>query len=206
MCGCLADSSIAKKIDETIFQKDPSKRKRVTIVLSSPGYQKQEAIEKIVSERGMEEASFAKAFGGSNTTGSSVGRSMEERLTSESTKVSQAFKLIIFNTTEMKVVIGGFPRTLAQYDAWNSDISGGATIKGVIFIELPENVQEQRLRDQGYYSDEIKAVMDDFKTQCLPLIEKFESEDLLIRLDGTKSQDDLFKEMMEQVDAKKLHL
>lgn len=206
MCGCLADNSIVKKADDILFNKDPSQRKRCTIVLASPGYQKQDAINKIISDAGCEEASFAKAFGGSNATGTSAGRSMEEQLTRESTKVSQAFKVIIFKSTEMKLVIGGFPRTLAQLDAWNSDLNGCATIKGVVFIELPEEVQLQKLKDQGYLTDEAKTVIDDFKTQCLPLIEKFEGEDLLIRLDGTKSQDDLFKEMMDQVFAKKLHL
>lgn len=200
MCGCLADSAIVKKADDILFNADPAKRKRCLIVIASPGFPRQNAISKIVSEAGYEEASFAKAFP------SSQARNIEEEMLKESTVVSKAFKFVIFNIKEMKVVIGGFPRTEPQLDAWNKDLAGGSTIKGVVYIELPEDVQKQKLKDLGYMTDEINSMVENFKTKSLPLIEKFKGEGLLISLDGTKPEADLYKEMIDQIIVKKLHL
>ncbi len=85
----------------------------------------------------------------------------------------------------------------------------GHQLKAVINLKIPDSVFYQRwekskqLGDRGSRSDDkqenLEIRLNEFNTKTLPVLEFYNQKNLLITIDGTKSRDNVTKEILESL-------
>lgn len=97
-------------------------------------------------------------------------------------------------------ILDGFPRTLAQARAgyeWGTSV--GRTFTAVIMLEVPTEELVARLMERGRSSrrsddgdvEVIRHRLDVYESNTAPLIDYYETRDILLRIDGTGTIDDV---------------
>ena len=114
-----------------------------------------------------------------------------------------------------------YPLILSSIGRWYGEetavmtaaASAGHDIKAVILLDLSEADVEKRfeaaktLNDRGDRKDDsdietFRTRLQEFRTKTLPVLRHYHELDLLIKVDGNKSRDDVFNEIVEKLFAK----
>lgn len=96
-----------------------------------------------------------------------------------------------------KFLIDGFPRKLDQAHKFEEDV---CPAKFVLFYDCPEPVMEARILERGKTSgraddnaDSIRKRFRTFLDASMPVVDEFEGQGRVIKIDGTKSPEDVFQ-------------
>ncbi|XP_042209845.1 UMP-CMP kinase 1-like isoform X2 [Homarus americanus] len=100
-------------------------------------------------------------------------------------------------------LIDGFPRNQDNLEGWNKQMGDKVNLKFVLFFECPLNVCTQRCLDRGAAGsgraddnmESLKKRFNTYMTATMPIIEHYESLDLVRKIDATQSPDEVFEEV-----------
>lgn len=107
--------------------------------------------------------------------------------------------LVPSEKTEL-VLIDGFPRNLDNLHGWNKEI-GEDKVICCIYLDCPREQLFQRLMYRGQFSgrsdDNVRSIEKRFETfqTMMPVLEHYEFMGLLKKVDGSRSQDEVFDEL-----------
>jgi adenylate kinase len=93
------------------------------------------------------------------------------------------------------ILLDGFPRTVAQADALRRDLDA------VVLIDVPDDVVAERIlgRHQGRADDNPETVRERLRVyhhETEPLVEHYERQGKLRRVDGDRSPDEVHQEVL----------
>ena len=111
---------------------------------------------------------------------------------------------IVANFTKEEVdsknsfVMDGYPRSLYQMELFDPNFNK------VFYLEIPEDQVLERLLRRGRLDDSedlIRQRLNLYHQMTEPLLERYESQGILVNLDGAKSIDEIQKEIRERVNG-----
>ncbi|XP_076179101.1 cytidine/uridine monophosphate kinase Dak1 isoform X2 [Ptiloglossa arizonensis] len=104
-----------------------------------------------------------------------------------------------------KFLIDGFPRNQDNIDGWNKVMSDKCTVKGVLFCECSREICTQRClkrgaEGSGRCDDNLNVLAKRHETyiiNTLPIIEHFEKQGLVYKLNSTQSPKNVFEDAVK---------
>jgi UMP-CMP kinase len=100
-------------------------------------------------------------------------------------------------------MIAGFPRKLDQAHAFERSV---VPSKFTLFFNCPESVMQERLLIRGETSgradDNIESIKKRFKTfeeTSMPVVNEFESQGRVVKVEAVKSPADVYKEVQAKI-------
>lgn len=108
-------------------------------------------------------------------------------------------------------LLDGFPRTLAQAErAYEGASRANVTAHAVLYLEVPDEVAEQRLQERsttsGRSDDASPGVihhrLEVFHAQTVPLLDFYRDRGVLVTVDATPAPDEVAATIIAAVDAK----
>ncbi|KOX77775.1 UMP-CMP kinase [Melipona quadrifasciata] len=104
-----------------------------------------------------------------------------------------------------RFLIDGFPRNQDNVDGWNETMSEKCIVKGVLFCECSKEMCTQRCLKRGAAgsgrSDDNEEVLvkrhETYITNTLPLIEYFEKQGLIYKVNSMQSPEKVFEDTKE---------
>ena len=87
---------------------------------------------------------------------------------------------------EGTILIDGFPRNLDNVQSWNKEVN--INIKGVIFLNCPENICLERLSQRNRTDDHencIRQRLLSFTIDTVPVINYYQEQNLVYKIDST---------------------
>ncbi|XP_068985502.1 UMP-CMP kinase isoform X1 [Bombus flavifrons] len=109
------------------------------------------------------------------------------------------------NSPHKRFLIDGFPRNQDNVDGWNEAMSEKCVIKGVLFCECSKEVCTQRCLKRGAAgsgrTDDNEEVLvkrhETYITNTLPIIEYFEKQNFVYKVNSMQSPDKVFEDAKE---------
>ena len=132
----------------------------------------------------------------------------EGKLISSST-LMKVLKEYILNSRNKKILVDGYPRNQENVDVWEKEMKDLVEVKGALYIEVSNEEMKKRLlgRNEGRADDNeetIKKRLDTFEKETKPIVEYFEKQGNLIKIDGMKTVDEISKEIGDKFKEKGL--
>jgi adenylate kinase len=110
----------------------------------------------------------------------------------------------VSNTT--KVIFDGFPRTKSQAISLDSKIQAfGLRLISVVFLDVPDSVVHDRLISRGRNDDSPDLVSNRlrvYKDLTEPLLEYYKTKRILTKIDGDRSPDIVFSNLVDVIELK----
>jgi adenylate kinase len=100
-------------------------------------------------------------------------------------------------------LLDGFPRTVAQAEAL-AGLVGDDGLHAVVNIDVPLDEVRARMKARGRDDDTDEAIdrrLVLYERETSPLIEFYESRDLMVHVDGLGTMDEVFERLVATVDA-----
>jgi UMP-CMP kinase family protein len=98
-----------------------------------------------------------------------------------------------------RYLIDGFPRNKENWDEFDKQLADMVVIRNLIFFDCPNDVMTQRIiersKTSGRSDDNPETIMlrlQTFEQETLPVIKKFEERNNCIRIDATKSREEVY--------------
>ena len=134
---------------------------------------------------------------------------MKEGKLISSQKLISFVKVGIVASTNKKILLDGFPRNKENLDEWNKQMKDVADVMAVVYFELADEVMKERLlgRNEGRADDNEETIakrISTFNQETKPVIDAYEKEGKVIKIDASKSVDDVFAEVKQKFTEKKL--
>eukprot|EP00929_Paragymnodinium_shiwhaense_P113635 TRINITY_DN81924_c0_g1_i1.p1 TRINITY_DN81924_c0_g1~~TRINITY_DN81924_c0_g1_i1.p1 ORF type:complete len:1781 (+),score=505.68 TRINITY_DN81924_c0_g1_i1:112-5454(+) len=92
-----------------------------------------------------------------------------------------------------RYVIDGMPRGKDELKYWENKVGEEAVVKTSIYLECHEGCMEARLLAKGDKIDSIRQRFRGFYQESMPVVEHFEADGRLHRIDAEKDEDEVFK-------------
>ena len=120
-----------------------------------------------------------------------LGKLMKEGKLVSSERLVKVIKVTISSSKNKYILLDGFPRNQENIDVWNKMMTDVADVIGVLYLDASEEVMMRRLlnRNQGRDDDTpeiIKKRISIFKAQSQPIIDLYEKEGILMRVDSSR--------------------
>uniref|UniRef100_A0A7S4PX53 Adenylate kinase n=1 Tax=Alexandrium monilatum TaxID=311494 RepID=A0A7S4PX53_9DINO len=101
-----------------------------------------------------------------------------------------------------KYLVDGFPGSADNLTAWNRVLGTKASVRQALFFECPEAIMEARLLERGQRNerdddtlDAIRKRLEVFRRESMPVVHKFESDGLLRRIDGSRTEEEIWADV-----------
>jgi len=105
-----------------------------------------------------------------------------------------------------KFLIDGFPRKMDQALSFEESVCPS---KFTLFFDCPEDVMQERLLDRGKTSgrsdDNIESIKKRFKTfveTSMPVVDMYEKEGRVVKVEATKGPDEVYEEVKQKVEER----
>ncbi|XP_038650239.1 UMP-CMP kinase [Scyliorhinus canicula] len=112
------------------------------------------------------------------------------------------------DATKNKFLIDGFPRNTDNLDGWNKKMDNDADVKFVLFFDCSNAICIERCLERGKGSgrtdDNISSLEKRIQTymqSTKPIIELYEKQGKVRRVDGAKSADEVFADVQKIFNA-----
>ena len=124
----------------------------------------------------------------------------EGNLISEQQYIS-IIKEMIIRIPKRKLLFTGFPRTIEDMEIWDKEMKGSVNIKAVLYFEVSsEEMKKRELeRKEKRFIDNEKCIDQRiyiFETMTKQVLSIFERRDMLIKIDGMKTVDEIEKDVI----------
>ena len=183
---------------------------KVLFVLGGPGAGKGTQCEKLSNEYGMCHLSAGDLLREEISSGSVDGKLVASIIKDgKIVPVKITLDLIrkkMETTSCNRFLVDGFPRNFDNVQGWNENMQEVCEIEGVMYIDCPESELEKRLLSRGQVSgrtdDNLATVKKRFVTfyeSTMPVIDYYEKESKLIKVNGGQSREAVFEEMKKAV-------
>ncbi|CAH8644601.1 unnamed protein product [Dicrocoelium dendriticum] len=184
----------------------------VCFVLGGPGVGKGTVCEKIAKDYGFIHLSAGELLREACKSGSAYGEEIERHMKAGSIVPAQVTCGLLheamlhgYNSSQcVNYLIDGFPRNSDNRSCWESEMASKSVLKRVIVLDCPDEVCIQRCmgRCLGRVDDNtetLKLRLRQFKEQGIPVIEYYESRNLVTRIDASKSMEEVFQQVKEMM-------
>eukprot|EP00747_Dinoflagellata_sp_TGD_P179086 gnl/TRDRNA2_/TRDRNA2_29264_c0_seq1.p1 gnl/TRDRNA2_/TRDRNA2_29264_c0~~gnl/TRDRNA2_/TRDRNA2_29264_c0_seq1.p1 ORF type:complete len:372 (+),score=56.53 gnl/TRDRNA2_/TRDRNA2_29264_c0_seq1:63-1178(+) len=101
-------------------------------------------------------------------------------------------------------LVDGYPRSLEQLQGWESELSPLVDFQFVLYLEVGQEELRQRLLGRGLTSGRtddnaatIEKRFETFKSETGPVVDHFDTQGLLRRVDGERGPDEVFAEVRQ---------
>ena len=105
------------------------------------------------------------------------------------------------------VLLDGFPRTLDQANALENILltqhNSGITI--AVNLEVPITTVTERMLQRGRFDDTAEAIarrLEEYEIQTFPLLDWFKQRNLLCKIDGSGTVEEVFEQIVETIDKR----
>ena len=109
-------------------------------------------------------------------------------------------------STTTKIIFDGFPRTKSQAISLDSKIQAfGLRLISVVFLDVPDSVVHDRLISRGRDDDSPELVSNRlrvYKDLTEPLLEYYKTKGILTKIDGDRSPDIVFSNLVDMIELK----
>ena len=133
-----------------------------------------------------------------------------------SSTVMKVLKEYIINSRNKKILIDGYPKKQENIDLWEKEMKNLVEVKGVLYIEISNEEIKKRLERLFRIDEKVKRVdydkeelikkrLDIFEKEIKPIVDYFEKQGNLMKIDGMKTEDEIFKEIGDIFKAKGLN-
>ena len=131
------------------------------------------------------------------------------KLISSST-LMKVLKEYIINSENKKILVDGYPRNQENIDVWEKEMKDLVEVKGALYIEVSNEEMKKRLlgRNEGRADDNEETIakrLTTFEKETKPIIQYFEKQGNLIKIDGMKTVDEISKEIGDKFKEKGLN-
>ena len=205
--GCGGSSAVANAVT--------GGKARVVFVIGGPGSGKGTQCTKIKDEFNYNHMSTGDILRNvvknkQGSTWQALEADMKEGRLIPSDKLISYVKLGIVASKNKKILLDGFPRNKENIDEWNKQMKDVADVVAVVYFEVPDEIMKQRLlgRNEGRADDNEETIakrLETFNAETKPVIDTYEKEGKLIKIDATKSVDDVFADVKAKFMEKKLY-
>ena len=205
--GCGGSSAVANAVT--------GGKARVVFVIGGPGSGKGTHCTKIKDEFNYNHMSTGDILRNvvknkQGSTWQALEADMKEGRLIPSDKLISYVKLGIVASKNKKILLDGFPRNKENIDEWNKQMKDVADVVAVVYFEVPDEIMKQRLlgRNEGRADDNEETIakrLETFNAETKPVIDTYENEGKLIKIDATKSVDDVFADVKNKFMEKKLY-
>lgn len=194
----LNKDDIIHAVDDVAFHVPDADKKRVLVVVGSPGYEVSPIVNYIKQTFIYNELSVAEKIPG--TLAQSLKHS-SQLLTEQCSEITYAFKFILKGLNEQKIVINNFPKTMDQLTHYNKDCGGLSKIVGVIFVNWGDETKwKNRLIQHEYLSEEqANSAISHFKNDTAKFFESFKLEERFCQVDVENDFDQNAKEQIDKI-------
>ena len=132
----------------------------------------------------------------------------EGKLISSST-LMKVLKEYILNSKNKKILVDGYPRNQENVDVWEKEMKDLVEVKGALYIEVSNEEMKKRLlgRNEGRADDNEETIakrLTTFEKETKPIVDYFEKQGNLIKIDGMKTVDEISKEIGDKFKEKGL--
>eukprot|EP00904_Undaria_pinnatifida_P009470 jgi/Undpi1/5653/HiC_scaffold_2.g00927.m1 len=180
----------------------------VIFVLGGPGSGKGTQCERLAKEYGYVHLSAGELLREERESGSSNGQLIDEYIR-DGRIVPVAISLGLLKTAMEKCgpasrfLIDGFPRNADNLQGWDSLMREVADVRRVLFLDCPADVLRERLLSRGLSSgrtdDNLATAnrrLDTFVETTLPVVDVFEREGMVARVDGNQDVRSVFQDVL----------
>jgi len=135
---------------------------------------------------------------------------MKEGKLIDSETLMKFVKFSIQTSPNKKILLDGFPRNKENLDCWNKNMRDVADVKGVLYFEVSDEEMKKRLlgRNEGRADDNEETIakrLATFNNDTKPIIEYYEKEGNLIKIDASKTVDEIFNNVKTEFNNRKLN-
>ena len=135
---------------------------------------------------------------------------MKEGQLISSTTLMKVLKEYIINSSNKKILVDGYPRNQENIDIWEKEMKDLVEVKGALYIEVSNEEMKKRLlgRNEGRADDNEETIakrLTTFEKQTKPIVDYFEKQGNLIKIDGMKTVDEIEKEIKDKFAEKGLN-
>ncbi|MEX0668328.1 MAG: nucleoside monophosphate kinase [Candidatus Saccharimonadales bacterium] len=103
------------------------------------------------------------------------------------------------------VIVDGFPRKLDQAKGFDQLVKvNGLDLPILIYLHIDEEESWRRISDRGRKDDDRdiwQRRWDEYRSQTVPAVEYYREKDRLLDIDGSKSINEVNKQIQEALDA-----
>ena len=134
---------------------------------------------------------------------------MKEGKLISSTTLMKVLKEYIVHSRNKKILVDGYPRNQENIDVWEKEMKDLVEVKGALYIEVSNKEMKKRLlgRNEGRADDNEETIakrLTTFEKETKPIVEYFEKQGNLIKIDGMKTVDEISKEIGDKFKEKGL--
>ena len=139
-----------------------------------------------------------------------IANKMKEGALISSETVMKVLKSYILNSDNKKILLDGYPRNKENMQIWEKEMKGKVNVKAALYFEVSNEEMKKRIlgRNEGRADDNEETInkrLATFERETKPIVEEFESKNILIKIDGMKSVDDITKDVSEQFNQRGLN-
>ena len=121
----------------------------------------------------------------------------------------KVLKEYILNSKIKKILVDGYPRNQENIDVWEKEMKDLVEVKGALYIEVSNEEMKKRLlgRNEGRADENEETItkrLETFDKETKPIVDYFEKQGNLIKIDGMKTVDEISKEIAEKFKEKGL--
>ena len=132
----------------------------------------------------------------------------EGKLISSST-LMKVLKEYILNSRNKKILVDGYPRNQENVDVWEKEMKGQVNEVGALYFEVSNEEMKKRIlgRNEGRADDNEETIakrLTTFEQETKPIVDYFEKQGNLIKIDGMKTVDEISKEIGDKFKEKGL--
>ena len=122
------------------------------------------------------------------------------------TLLKDAMEHITRTTGRTNFLLDGFPRSLANMEAWYETFGRNSQLPKMLYLECPYDVLEQRILGRAKYTgrsddnvDSLKLRFETFKAETLPTVELFRKEGKCIDIDTSPDRPSVYAVVAENL-------
>ena len=132
-----------------------------------------------------------------------ISNKMKEGALISSETVMKVVKSYIIGSENKKILLDGYPRSKENMDIWEKEMKGEANVIGALYFEVSNEEMKKRIlgRNEGRADDNEETItkrLATFEKETKPIVSIFEQRNILIRIDGMKSVDEISEEVSKQ--------
>lgn len=103
---------------------------------------------------------------------------------------------------KLNFLIDGFPRNEDNLQGWNKVMSEKVNLQFVLFFDCPLDICSKRILKRGATSgrvddnvDSLNKRFNTYSTETKPIIEHYDKQNLVKRIDATRSEEEVYKDV-----------